>query len=144
MRRREFITLLGGAAVSWPVVARAQQGGPVKRVGFLTLASLKDGEGFLAAFRDGLRSHSLIEGKNLKLDYRYSEGDVKRLTPLAQELIALRPEVLVGGEPSSAKVLKSIATNIANCLSPALRCAAIRSGGKLRASQGARDGPCTM
>jgi putative ABC transport system substrate-binding protein len=112
MRRREFITLLGGAAVSWPVVARAQQGGPVKRVGFLTLASLKDGEGFLAAFRDGLRSHSLIEGKNLKLDYRYSEGDVKRLTPLAQELIALRPDVLVGGEPSSAKVLKSIAPTL--------------------------------
>ena len=112
MRRREFITLLGGAAVSWPVVARAQQGGPVKRVGFLTLASLKDGEGFLASFRDGLRSHSLIEGKNLKLDYRYSEGDVKRLTPLAQELIALRPDVLVGGEPSSAKVLKSIAPTL--------------------------------
>ena len=112
MRRREFITLLGGAAVSRPVVARAQQGGPVKRVGFLTLASLKDGEGFLAAFRDGLRSHGLIEGKNLKLDYRYSEGDVKRLTPLAQELIALRPDVLVGGEPSSAKVLKSIAPTL--------------------------------
>jgi len=112
MRRREFITLLGGAAVSWPVVARAQQGGPVKRVGFLTLASLKDEEGTRAAFLDGLRSHGLIEGKNLKLDYRPSEGDVKRLTPLAQELIALRPDVLVGGEPSSAKVLKSIAPTL--------------------------------
>src|SRR5438105_8907871 len=111
MRRREFVTLLGGAAVSWPVVARAQQGGPppMKRVGFLTLLSFKDEEGVLAAFLDGLRSHGLIEGKNLKLDYRYSEGDVKRLTPLALELIALRPDVLVGGEPSPAKVLKSIA-----------------------------------
>lgn len=112
MRRREFITLLGGAAVSWPVVARAQQGGPVKRVGFLTLTSLKDGEGVRAAFMDGLRSHGLIEGKNLKLDYRSSEGDVKRLTPLAQELIALRPDVLVGGEPSPAKVLKSVAPTL--------------------------------
>src|SRR6516162_7816088 len=112
MNRRDVITLLGGAAVSWPAVARAQQGGPIKRVGFLTLLSLKDEEGVLAAFLDGLRSHGLIEGKNLKLDYRYSEGDVKRLRPLAQELIALRPDVLVGGEPSPVKVLKSIAPTL--------------------------------
>jgi putative ABC transport system substrate-binding protein len=56
-----------------------------------------------------LRSHGLIEGKNLNIDYRYSDGDVKRLTPLAQELIALRPDVLVGAEPSPAKVLKNVA-----------------------------------
>src|SRR6516225_9527829 len=112
MKRGELITLLGGAAVSWPAVARAQQGGPIKRVGFLTLLSLKDEEGVLAAFLDGLRSHGLVEGKNLKLDYRYSEGDVKRLTPLAQELIALRPDVLVGGEPSPAKVLKRLAPTL--------------------------------
>jgi hypothetical protein len=97
LNRREFITLVGGAA-AWPAVARAQQGGPTKRVGFLTLLSLKDEEGVLAAFVDGLRSHGLIEGKNLKLDYRYSEGDVKRLTPLALELVALRPDALVGGD----------------------------------------------
>jgi putative tryptophan/tyrosine transport system substrate-binding protein len=112
MRRRDFITLLGGTAGTWPVVARAQQGGPIKRVGFLTLLSLKDEEGVLAAFQDGLRSHGLIQGKNLNLDYRSSEGDVKRLTPLAQELIALRPDVLVGGEPSPATVLKSIAPTL--------------------------------
>ena len=112
MKRREFITLLSSAAMSWPVAAGAQQGGPMKRVGFLTLLSSKDKEGVLAAFLDGLRSHGLIEGKNLKLDYRYSEGDVKRLTPLAQELIALRPDVLVGGEPSPAKILKSIAPTL--------------------------------
>jgi putative ABC transport system substrate-binding protein len=112
MRRREFITFLCGTALSWSVVAGAQQGGPMKRVGFLTLLSSKDKEGVLAAFLDGLRSHGLIEGKNLKLDYRYSEGDVKRLRPLAQELIALRPDVLVGGEPSPVKVLKSIAPTL--------------------------------
>ena len=85
MRRREFITLLGGAAVTWPLTARAQQGGPVSHVGFLTLLSSKDQEGALAAFLDGLHSHGLIEGKNLKIDYRYSDGDVKRLRSLAQE-----------------------------------------------------------
>jgi putative ABC transport system substrate-binding protein len=112
IKRREFITLLGGAVVPWTVVARAQQGGSIKRVGFLTLLSLKDEEGVFAAFLDGLRSHGLIEAKNLKLDYRYSEGDVKRLTPLAQELVALRPDVLVGAEPSPAKVLKIIAPTL--------------------------------
>ena len=111
LKRRKFITLVGGAA-AWPVVSSAQQSGPIKRVGFLTLLSLKDEEGVLAAFVDGLHRHGLIEEKNLKLDYRYSEGDVKRLTPLAQELIALRPDVLVGGEPSPAKVLKSIAPRL--------------------------------
>jgi len=111
LKRRKFITLVGGAA-AWPVVSSAQQSGPIKRVGFLTLLSLKDEEGVLAAFVDGLHRHGLIEEKNLKLDYRYSEGDVKRLTPLAQELIALRPDVLVGGEPSPAKVLKSIAPTL--------------------------------
>ena len=110
MRRREFITLLGGVAVSWPVGARAQQ--PVRRVGVLTLASSKDEDGVLAAFVDGLHSLGLIEGKNLTIDYRYSDGDVKRLMPLAQELIARRPYVLVGAEPSPAKVLKSVAPTL--------------------------------
>ena len=109
MRRRDLLTLLGGAAVSWPVGASAQQGGPAKRVGFLSLLSSKDQEGVVAAFLEGLHSHGLIEGRTLNIDYRYSDGDVKRLTPLAQELIALRPDVLVGGEPSPAKVLKNIA-----------------------------------
>jgi putative tryptophan/tyrosine transport system substrate-binding protein len=107
--RREFITFLGGAAVSWPVGARAQQGGPAKRVGYLSLSSSKDQENVVSTFLDGLHSHGLIEGRTLNIDYRYSDGDVKRLTPLAQELIALRPDVLVGAEPSPAKVLRNIA-----------------------------------
>src|SRR5947209_19775105 len=112
MRRRELLSLLGGAAVSWPVGARAQQGEPVRRVGFLTLTSSKDDEGIFAAFVDGLHDHGFIEGKNLKVDYRSSDGDVKRLTPLAQELIALRPDVVVGGEPSPAKALKNAAPTL--------------------------------
>jgi putative tryptophan/tyrosine transport system substrate-binding protein len=112
MRRRDVLSLLGGAAVSWPVSARAQQRGHVRRVGVLTLLSSKDEGRALAAFVDGLHNHGLIEGKNLNIDYRYSDGDVKRLTQLAQELIALRPDVLVGAEPSPAKVLKSLAPTL--------------------------------
>ena len=105
------------AATAKPEVSLFQRIGIIfdyfrTRVGFLTLASLKDEVGVLASFLDGLRGHGLVEGKNLKLDYRSSEGDVKRLTPLAQELIALRPDVLVGVEPSPAKVLKSIAPTL--------------------------------
>ena len=112
MRRREFISLLGGAAAAWPRATWAQQRGPVKRVGFLTLLSSKDQEGVVAAFLDGLRSHGLVEGRNLNFDFRSSEGDVRRLTPLAQELIALRPDVVVGGEPSPAKALKDVAPTL--------------------------------
>jgi putative ABC transport system substrate-binding protein len=67
MRRREFITLLGGAAVAWPGETCGQQGG-LRRVGVLTLLSAKDVDGALAAFVDGLHSHGLIEEKNLKID----------------------------------------------------------------------------
>jgi putative tryptophan/tyrosine transport system substrate-binding protein len=111
MKRREFITLLGGAAAAWPRGAGGQQSG-LRRVGVLTLLSSKDEDGALAAFVDGLHSHGLIEEKNLKIDYRYSDGDVKQLIPLAHELIALRPDVLVGAEPSPAKVLKSLAPTL--------------------------------
>ncbi len=110
--RRDFITLLGGTAASWPVGARAQHGESVRRVGFLTLISSKDDEGVFAAFVDGLHNHGLVEGKNVKVDYRSSDGDVKRLVPLAQELIALRPDVVVGGEPSPAKTLKNMAPTL--------------------------------
>jgi len=109
--RREFITLLGGAAVAWPWRAGWAQSG-LRRVGVLTLLSSKDVDAALAAFVDGLHSHGLIEGKNVTIDSRYSDGDVKQLIPLAQELIALRPDVLVGGEPSPAKVLKSLAPTL--------------------------------
>jgi putative tryptophan/tyrosine transport system substrate-binding protein len=109
MRRREFIACLTGVATAWPLAARAQQGGPAKRVGYLSLLSSKEQEGVVSIFLDGLRSHGLVEGKNLNIYYRYSDGDVKRLTPLAQELIVLRPDVVVGAEPSPAKVLKKVA-----------------------------------
>jgi putative ABC transport system substrate-binding protein len=112
MRRREFITIVAGAAVSWPQVVRAQQTDRVWRIGVLTLASSQDEQHVLAAFVDGLRSHGYLEGKNLDIFYRYSDGDVYRLTPLARELVALKPDVVLGAEPSPARVLKSIAPTL--------------------------------
>jgi putative ABC transport system substrate-binding protein len=135
MRRREFITLLGGAAASWPLAARAQQH---FKIGLLLLASPQEDAHFVAAFIDGLRSRGYVEGKNVDIDHRYAEGDVKRLSPLAQELIALKPDVLLGAEPSSARALKRIAPNLpivcprlTDALIPELAASYARPGGSV-------------
>jgi putative ABC transport system substrate-binding protein len=88
MRRREFITLLGGAAV-WPVIARAQQPAPIKwRIGTLTLPSR------LAMLRQGLRELGYVEGTNLVIDARPADK-VDQLAAFAAELVALKPDVIV-------------------------------------------------
>src|SRR4051794_12174619 len=100
--RRQFIFTVSSAAVAWPLSARAQQSDDMRRIGVLTLASSKDDEHVISAFVEGLRSHGYVEGKNIDIRYRYSDGDVARLASLAQELIALGPDVVLGAEPSAA------------------------------------------
>jgi ABC-type uncharacterized transport system substrate-binding protein len=109
MKRREFMTLLGGAVAVWPLAAGAQQPGARPRIGLLTLGSPQDGPLFIAAFVEGLRKLGYVEGQNIDIDYRYAAGDVQRLTPLAQELVARKPDVLVGNQPSAARALKNVA-----------------------------------
>src|SRR5262245_42238594 len=94
MRRREFITLLGGAA-AWPLAARAQQGESVRRIGVLTTLAADDTEGQArhAAFTQALGQLGWREGRNLQIDVRRAHaGDVQRY---AAELVAAAPEVLV-------------------------------------------------
>jgi putative ABC transport system substrate-binding protein len=92
MQRREFI--LGGAAAAWPLAARAQPQ-PIPVVGFLSSASPTGWDIYLAAFRDGLRSQGFVEGKNVKLEYRWAEGKFDHLPALAAELVHLRPALMV-------------------------------------------------
>src|SRR5262245_23621787 len=103
MRRREFITLLGGAAASWPVVARAQHAAmPV--VGFLTNRSPNESAHLMAAFRQGLSETGHIEGKNVQIDFRFAEGQFARLPSLATNLIERKPAVIVAVGPGALAV----------------------------------------
>ena len=97
MRRREFITLLGGAAATWPLAARAQQRGRMRRIGVLMNLASDDAEGQarLAAFHQGLQQLGWTVGGNVQIDYRFGEGDAERYRRSASELVALAPDVLV-------------------------------------------------
>jgi putative tryptophan/tyrosine transport system substrate-binding protein len=98
MRRREFITLLGGAAAAWPLAVQAQQTGQTPRIGILNSLAETDlaPQAWDAAFRKRLNDLGWIDGRNIHLDYRWGAGSVERVKLFANELIKLTPDVLVG------------------------------------------------
>ena len=101
MRRRTFITLLGGAAAALPRAARAQQQLVRPLIGVLSPLSAASAARNIVAFRSGLRDLGYLEGRNATLEIRYGDGAPERMAPLAQELVALKPDVLVAGARSS-------------------------------------------
>jgi putative ABC transport system substrate-binding protein len=113
MRRREFITLIGGAAAAWPLAARAQQGERMRRIGVLQSLAADDQEGQvrLAAFAQGLQESGWIIGRNVRIDTRWAAGEAERIRRYAAELVALAPDViLVVGAPSTGAVLQATRT----------------------------------
>jgi ABC-type uncharacterized transport system substrate-binding protein len=99
MKRREFITLLGGAATAWPLAARAQQGERMRRIGVLMSLAADDPEGQarLTAFVQGLQELGWTDGRNVRIDYRWPAGDAERTRRYATELAALAPDVILAG-----------------------------------------------
>ena len=107
MRRREFITLLGGAAAVWPLAARAQQPDPMRRIGVLMSmdADSPDGQARLAAFLQGLQQFGWAAGRNLRIDLRWAAGEADRNRKYAVELVALAPDAILA-TGSSVALLK--------------------------------------
>jgi putative ABC transport system substrate-binding protein len=120
MRRREFISLLGGAA-AWPLAARAQQ---PKRIGVLQAFAESDPEAqsWIAAFREGLQKLGWVEGRNLQIDYRWATPDVVRMQEFAKELVALKPDLILASSTLATRLLiqetRTIPIVFANIVDP--------------------------
>jgi putative tryptophan/tyrosine transport system substrate-binding protein len=110
MRRREFITLLGGAAATWPLTARAQE--PRRVIGVLGSASYGSMSGAETAFIQGLKNSGFIEGKNINIEWRWGEGQYNRLSSLAGELVARNVAVISAFDLPSALAAKAATKTI--------------------------------
>ena len=117
MKRREFIWLLGGAA-AWPLVARAQQGERMRRIGVLMSLAADDAESpvRLKAFVQGLQELGWTEGRNVQIDTRWGDGDVDRVRKYVAELVALAPDVILASGGSVVGPLLQATRTYRSCL----------------------------
>ena len=109
MRRRAFITLLGGAAAAWPLAARAQQ---IPVIGFLSSRSPGESAGTVAAFQRGLGETGYVDGRNVAIDYRFADGQYDRLPALASEVVRRPTSVIVAAGPPAALAAKVATTTV--------------------------------
>jgi putative ABC transport system substrate-binding protein len=114
MRRREFITLMGGAAATWPLAARAQQPEPMRRIGVLMNRGPDDAEGrtFVAAFRQAMQQLGWSDGRNVRFDVRWGENNIDRDRKYAAELVALAPDIILASGTLSVTTLQNITRTI--------------------------------
>jgi putative ABC transport system substrate-binding protein len=112
MQRREFITLFGGTAATWPLAARAQQpAGRIYRVGFLSISFREHALFGIKAFEDGLRSLGYRVGENVTIEYRFANAEIERLPALAADLVRLGVDIIVTGtNPNIVAAMKATTT----------------------------------
>jgi len=110
MGRREFITLLGGATVAWPIAARAQQPMPV--IGVMSPLSVATAARNLAGLRTGLRDLGYIEGRNIKIASRFADGMAERFPALVVDLVALKPAAILVGSTSAILAARKVTRTI--------------------------------
>src|SRR5262245_47083374 len=109
MRRRDFITLIGGAA-AWPLTARSQQRERMRRIGFLhgLVESDPEAQARIKAFRNGLEALGWTEGRNIQIDYRFARAEAALVRAHAEELVSLAPELIVGlSTPVTAALMQA-------------------------------------
>src|SRR5262245_47820770 len=108
MRRREFLNLLAGGVAAWPVAAYAQQPDRIRHIGVLMAYAEDnpDGKPRLAAFAQGLQELGWTDGRNIRIEYRWSAGDAERTHEYAAELVALAPDVILAGNTSTVGPLQ--------------------------------------
>jgi putative ABC transport system substrate-binding protein len=112
VNRREFITLLSGAA-AWPPAARAQQVGKVPRIGYLSPGSASPGPlAYHDEFQSGLRELGYVEGRNIVVDYRFADGKFDRLDQLAAELVGLNVDIIVSVVTQASLAAKNATSTI--------------------------------
>jgi len=137
MRRREFIAGFGSAAV-WPVVTRAQEGDPVRRIGVLVPYDENDpvAKARVSAFTQALADLGRTDGRNLRMDFRWAGGDINRIRALAQELVGLKPDIIVAGGTLAIAALQRetptipiVMTNVADAVGSGFVAALNRPGG---------------
>jgi putative ABC transport system substrate-binding protein len=114
MRRREFITLLGGAVAAWPLAARAQQTTPIRRIGVLMALSANDPEGqaWVAAFLQGLQELGWSVGRNVIIEFRWSPGSSADIRKYAAELVALAPDVILASSSYAVASLLQVTRTV--------------------------------
>jgi len=114
MRRREFITLVGGAAAAWPLAARAQQSERVRRIGVFMNTAADDpaGQARLLAFAQTLAQSDWTDGRNVRMDIRWGAGDAERIRRYAAELVALAPDVILASGTTTLGPLRQVSRTV--------------------------------